>query len=175
MYLLQDLARKIDAFNEAVGKMVSWLNVLLVLLICTDVAMRYLLNISFASLFELEWYMFAVVFLLGAGYTLKHDKHVRVDVFYTRLGANKKAWINLLGVLLFLLPVCFVFIKTSLLFVYNSWIIGESSPDPGGLPARYIIKAAIPIGFSLLLLQGLSLGVHSLLQITGHQKSQAHE
>jgi len=175
MHLLNTLAQKIDSFNESIGKMVSWLNVVLVLLICSDVAMRYLLNISFASLFELEWHLFAIVFLLGAGYTLKHDKHVRVDVIYGRLSPKKQAWINLLGVLLFLLPICFIFIKTSLLFVYNSWIIGESSPDPGGLPARYIIKAAIPIGFSFLLLQGFSLGIHSLLEIAGHQKTQPHE
>lgn len=165
MYLLNLLSRRIESLNEAVGRGVSWLTTILVVLFCADVTMRYVFNISYAAVFDLEWHLFAVIFLLGAGYTLKHNKHVRVDVLYGRLGKKQQAWINLLGVLIFLFPLCFVVIKTSVLFVYNSWIIGEGSPDPGGLPGRYIIKAMIPLGFFFLLLQGLSLAIRSMLTI----------
>ena len=91
------------------------------------------------------------------------------------MSPKKQAYVNLLGVLLFLLPICIVIIKTSLLFVYNSWIIRENSPDPGGLPARYIIKAFIPIGFSLLLLQGISMALKSLATILNPVNITEHE
>lgn len=175
MYLLNSIAEKIDALNERLGRLVAWLTSTLVVLFCLDVAMRYIFNISFAAVFELEWHLFAVIFLIGAGYTLKHDKHVRVDVFYAQMAPRRQAWINLCGVLLFLFPVCFVIIKTSLLFVYNSWIIGEGSPDPGGLPARYIIKAFIPIGFVLLSLQGLSLALRSIQVLVNSNETHSHE
>lgn len=173
MRLLYLLSEKLDLINETTGKAVAWLTSALVALFCMDVALRYIVNISYAGVFEMEWHLFAIIFLLGAGYTLRHDKHVRVDVFYSRFNKKQQAWVNLLGVLVFLLPLCFVIIKTSLLFVYNSWIIQESSPDPGGLPARYIIKSAIPIGFLLLFLQGISLAIKSLLIILNPPK--AHE
>ncbi len=173
MPMLTTLSKKLDSLNEATGTAVSWLTSVLVVLFCADVALRYIFNISYAAVFELEWHLFAVIFLLGAGYTLKHDKHVRVDVIYSKFNEKQQAWVNLLGVLLFLLPLCVVIIKTSLLFVYNSWIINEGSPDPGGLPYRYIIKSAIPLGFSLLLLQGISLGLKSLVVILN--KHSSHE
>lgn len=173
MRLLNLLSEKLDLINETTGKAIAWLTSALVALFCMDVALRYIFNISYAGVFEMEWHLFAIIFLLGAGYSLRHDKHVRVDVFYSRFSEKQQAWVNLLGVLIFLLPLCFVIIKTSLLFVYNSWIIQEGSPDPGGLPARYIIKSAIPIGFLLLFLQGISLAIKSLLIILNPPK--AHE
>ena len=173
MRLLKLLSEKLDLINETTGKAVSWLTTALVALFCLDVALRYIFNISYAGVFEMEWHLFAVIFLVGAGFSLRHDKHVRVDVFYSRFTEKQQAWVNLLGVFIFLLPLCVVIIKTSLLFVYNSWIIREGSPDPGGLPARYIIKSAIPIGFLLLFLQGISLAIKSLLTILNPSK--AHE
>ncbi|MEQ8684581.1 MAG: TRAP transporter small permease subunit [Imperialibacter sp.] len=175
MHLLTLISERIDALNEYTGRLISWLAGIMVLVFCFDVAMRYIFNISFASVFELEWHFFAAIFLIGAGYTLKHDKHVRVDVFYGEMSPKKQAYVNLLGVLLFLLPICIVIIKISLLFVYNSWIIRENSPDPGGLPARYIIKAFIPIGFSLLFLQGISLALKSLVTILNPVNITEHE
>jgi len=175
MHLLTLISERIDALNEYTGRLISWLAGIMVVVFCFDVAMRYIFNVSFASVFELEWHFFAAIFLIGAGYTLKHDKHVRVDVFYGEMSPKKQAYVNLLGVLLFLLPICIVIIKTSLLFVYNSWIIRENSPDPGGLPARYIIKAFIPIGFSLLLLQGISLALKSLATILNPVNVTEHE
>ena len=118
---------------------------------------------------ELEWHLFAIIFLVGAAYTLKYDRHVRVDVLYMKFKPKTKAWVNFLGSLIFLLPVCLIGIWSSKNFVMNSFLIGEGSPDPGGLPARYILKAVIPIGFFLLLLQGMALSFRSLIEITGKE------
>jgi TRAP-type mannitol/chloroaromatic compound transport system permease small subunit len=156
----------IDGINEAIGRGISWLTTLLVVLICYDVAARYLFNTSSAGLVELEWHIFSFIFLLGAAYALKHDKHVRVDVFYQNFSPKKQAWVNLLGSVLFLIPFCLIIIQASLKFTYNAYAINEGSADPGGLPARFIVKGAIPVGFFLLLLQAISLGFRSLLTIT---------
>ncbi len=118
--------------------------------------------------------IFGLIFLLGAGYTLLHDDHVRVDIIYQRLNPMARAWINLMGVLFFLLPGCTMVIITSFKFFYTSWTIMEGSPDPGGIPCRFLIKSAITAGFSLLLLQGLSLGINSLLQILEGKDSGEH-
>ena len=164
---MEKIAHIIGRLNEQIGKVVSWLTSILVWVICMDVLLRYLLNISFAGLFELEWHIFALIFLLGAAYTLKHDKHVRVDIFYNKFSAKGKALINLIGTALFLIPFCVVTIWSSVPFVINSFNILEGSPDPGGLPFRFIVKSAIPIGFTLLLLQSISLIIDSILIIKG--------
>lgn len=145
----------------------SWLTTGLVWLICTDVILRYLFNFSSASLFELELHVFALIFLLGAAYTLKADRHVRVDVFYTRFSEKGKAWVNLIGTIIFLIPLCIVVIVSSVPFVAESYNIIEGSPDPGGLPFRFLVKSAIPIGFSLLLLQAVSFCIRSIFVIQG--------
>jgi len=165
MQKLRQLSDKIDHFTEVVGQTASWISLLLVLSICADVLMRYLFNITFIALFELEWHLFAILFLAGAGYTLKHDRHVRVDVFYTKFSPKAQAWINFLGTLFFLIPFCIMAIKGSIPYVATSWKLGEGSNDAGGLPARYIIKSAIILGFALLLLQGVSLLIKSLLAL----------
>jgi len=167
MNVLKTFISWIDGLNEWVGRGVAWVTLALVLIIFIDVVMRYLFNTSFVFTQELEWHLFGFVFLIGAGYTLLHDGHVRVDIIYQRLGFKGQAWINLMGVIVFLIPGCLMLIITSFKFVLNSFLILEGSPDPGGIPFRFIVKGFIPAGFSLLLLQGLSLGVHSLLQILG--------
>ena len=159
------MIRYIEHINTWIGKTVAWLSFALVLLICTDVALRYAFSFSKAGFYELEWHLFATLFLLGAAYTLRYDRHVRVDVFYGRFSDRAKAWVNLMGTCLFLLPFCFVVFYTSLSFVSDSFEIMESSPDPGGLPYRFIIKSTIPIGFALLLLQGLAEILKSLKTI----------
>ena len=170
MNLLKIFARCIDTFNEWVGRAVSWVTLLLVLVVFVDVVMRYLFKTTFVFTQEMEWHLFAFIFLIGAGYTLLHDGHVRVDIFYQRLSPKARAWVNLGGVLLFLIPGCLLIITTSWKFVYNAWSILEGSPDPGGIPFRFIVKGTIPVGFVLLLLQGISLGIHSLLQIVGLER-----
>ena len=172
MKFLIKIARGIDVLNEWVGRGVAWVTLLLVLVIFVDVVMRYMFRTSFVFTQELEWHLFAFIFLIGAGYTLLHDGHVRVDIIYQRLSPNAKAWVNLIGVLLFLFPGCVMIIVTSFKFVYTSWSIMEGSPDPGGIPFRFIVKGTIPAGFCLLLLQGTSLGIHSLLQILGVEKAE---
>jgi TRAP-type mannitol/chloroaromatic compound transport system permease small subunit len=172
MKFLLKIAKGIDVLNEWVGRGVAWVTLGLVLVIFVDVVMRYMFRTSYVFTQELEWHLFAFIFLIGAGYTLLHDGHVRVDVLYQRLGTKGKAWINLVGVLLFLFPGCIMIIVTSFKFVYTSWAIMEGSPDPGGVPFRFIVKGTIPVGFGLLLLQGTSLGIHSLLQILGIEKTE---
>ena len=146
----------------------SWLTLILVLVIVIDVTLRYLFNSTSAASFELEWHLFALIFLVGASYTLQEDKHVRVDVFYHRFSERKKAWVNIIGTLFLLLPFCAIAFWESLSFVESSFSVRETSPDPGGLPARYIIKSAIPVGFLLLGLQGISVLMKSLSKLTNH-------
>lgn len=152
----------IDKIIKQIGQAISWLTLLLVLVIVTDVFLRYIFNSTSAASFELEWHLFATVFLLGAAYTLQNDKHVRVDVFYHRFSEKGKAWVNLIGSIILLIPLCGIAFWESLSFVSSSFAVLETSPDPGGLPARYIIKSAIPIGFFLLSLQGVSVVLKSI-------------
>lgn len=165
MKFLRRLARYIDTVNEKTGMLVSWLTGVMVLTVCYDVFTRYVLRYSSVAVQELEWHLFAVIFLLGAAHTLKGDKHVRIDIFYAKLSDRGKAVVNLIGTLLFLIPFALLLIWTSRDFVMNSFAIREASPDPGGLPARYILKACIPVSFFLLFLQGISQACKSLLEI----------
>lgn len=130
---------------------------MLILLICLDVLFRYFFSFSKNWIIELEWHLFALIFLLGSAYALQMDKHVRVDVFYQKFSEKTKAIVNLIGTLVFLIPWCYLVITTAYKFANNSWYIREGSNQPGGLPARYIIKGAIVVGFVLLLAQGVSL------------------
>ncbi len=140
----------IDKIIEKVKSLCSWLSFLLVILITVDVFLRYVFNFSSASLYELEWHFFAAIFLLGSSVTLQNDEHVRVDVFYNKLSKKKKEVINLIGNIFFLVPFSLVIFYTSIPFVTDSFVILESSPDPGGLPFRFIIKSIIPFSFFLL-------------------------
>lgn len=162
---------KIDRLNEVVGKTVSWLSLILVLLIVIDVFLRYALKFSIPATFELEWHIFAAIFLLGSGWTLRNDQHVRVDLFYQRFSDKGKSWVNLIGSLVLLLPFCVVGFTESLDFVINSWKVNETSPDPGGLPARYLIKSCIPIGFFLTGLQGISIALKSMRVLLDRESS----
>jgi TRAP-type mannitol/chloroaromatic compound transport system permease small subunit len=175
MNTLKMIGRWIDRVNEMVGRFVAWVTFGLVVVIFIDVAMRYIFNTSFVFTQELEWHLFAFIFLIGAGFTLLHDGHVRVDIFYQRFGIKGRAWINFFGVLLFLIPGCIMVIATSWKFTMNSFSILEGSPDPGGIPFRFIVKGFIPAGFFLLLLQGISMGIHSLLQILGIETEKERE
>ncbi|MEM7298970.1 MAG: TRAP transporter small permease subunit [Bacteroidota bacterium] len=156
----------LDRIIAIIGKASSWLTLLLVLVIVVDVFLRYVFSITSAASFELEWHLFAIIFLIGAAWALQEDKHVRVDVFYHRFSEKKKAWVNLISTVFLLLPFCSVGFWESLSFVESSYQIGETSPQPGGLPARFLIKSTIPIGFFLLGLQGISIGIKCLKQIT---------
>lgn len=175
METLKRIADRIDALNEWVGRGVSWVTTGLVVVVFGDVVMRYVFNISFVFTQELEWHLFAFIFLIGAGYTLLHDGHVRVDIIYQRLSTKARAWVNLIGCLVFLFPGCVLIIGTSIDFVWESMKILEGSPDPGGIPLRFLLKSCIPIGFVLFGLQGVSLFIRSLLIIKGQADEEGEE
>ena len=170
MKFINGYIKFIDKLNTKLGVITSWLTFILVLVTCYDVFTRYILNESSIALQELEWHLFAVIFLMAAAYTLLKDEHVRVDVFYSRFSEEKKAWINFLGAIFLLIPFCILAIYTSKDFVINSFLFKETSPDAGGLPARYILKAFIPVSFIFLLLQGISLAFKSFLEIKNQRK-----
>lgn len=165
MTALKSLANLIDYLNERLGVFASWLTSGLVLLMVYDVCMRYFFSSSKAWILELEWHVFALIFLFGASYALKEDKHVRVDVFYTNFSEKKKAAINLVGALLFIVPWCIVIIWKSSIYTMSSYDILEGSPQPGGLPALYLIKGAVVFAFIMLLFQGISLILNSILTL----------
>jgi TRAP-type mannitol/chloroaromatic compound transport system permease small subunit len=152
--------RTLDRLSEGTGEIVRWLTLLMVLVAAFNAVARYAgrfigFNLSSNAWLELQWYMFSGVFLLGAACTLREDAHVRVDVLYGRLSWRPRAWIDLIGSLLFLLPFSIFGLIVSWPMVRNSWSILEGSPDPGGLP-RYPIKSMILVGFFLLMLQGVA-------------------
>ena len=155
----------IDAFTECTGKFISIFVIILVLLVGYDVSMRYLFNSGSIAIQELEWHLFSIILLLGSAYTLKHDEHVRLDIFYSSKLINDKVriWFDVLGTLLILLPFCLLIIISAWPFVTQAYIHNEISPDPGGLPARWLIKAVIPLGFFFLLIQGISEVLKKLL------------
>lgn len=161
--LLIKTSNAIDVLIERIGRGTSWLTLVLMILICGDVIMRYLFNSTKTWIIELEWHIFSVLFLLGASYTLLHDKHVRVDVFYEKMSDRNKDFINAAGLLIFLIPWCLMVLSTSWDYASNSFSFRENSAQPNGLPARYIIKFFIWIGFFLLLLQGISQLIKALL------------
>ncbi len=173
MPLLNRLISYIETISEWSGRATAWLVLSMVLIIGFDVTMRYLFQAGSVGLQELEWHLFALIFLFGAGYTFKHDGHVRVDIFYhsRHMDNRRRAWVDLLGGLFFLLPFCLLIIINSLPFVSNAFTIGEGSPDPGGLPYRFLLKAAIPVGFTLLLLQGLAHMLRSVQILLGHHET----
>ncbi|MDH5631442.1 MAG: TRAP transporter small permease subunit [Gammaproteobacteria bacterium] len=141
--------------NDAVGRVMAWLVLVLTVIVFYDVCMRFLFRAGSPALQELEWHLFALIFLLGAAATYKVQGHVRVEVLYQNLSPRTQTIINTLGDMFILLPVCVVIIKTSIPFVEAAWSYDESSPDPGGLSYRWLIKAAIPAGFFLLAFQAI--------------------
>ena len=167
MQRLLQLARGIDRLSEWTGRAVYWLVLLTVLIGAYNALVRRVApTFSSNTYLELQWYLFSIVFLLGAAYTLRHDAHVRVDVFYGRLSRRGKAWVNVLGTLFFLLPFCALMLWTSWPAVMNSWAVREASPDPGGLP-RYPIKTVLLVAFVLLALQGLSMLIKEIAVLRG--------
>jgi len=159
---MNSIINGIQSLSRFLGKTISWSSIILIFIIVLDVFFRYVFSLTSAATYEIEWHLFGLMFLLGAAWTLDQDKHVRVDLFYQRFSPKTKALINLIGTLIFLIPFCWITLITSIDFVQNSFWLNETSPDPGGLPARYLIKLAIPIGFGLLMLQGIAVIINSI-------------
>ena len=171
MKTILTITKGIDRFNERIGSKISWITFFLMLLVCLDVLRRLLFNQTEAWILELEWHFFALLFLFGAGYTFLHNRHVRVDVFYARQSKKDRAWVNLAGIILLLLPWTLILIYWSFHYAWQSYLLGEGSPNPNGLPNWYLIKFAIPVGLIFLLLQALSELGKSILTISDFPKS----
>lgn len=167
MHILLAIARGIDALNERVGRLVTWLVLLVCLISATNAVSRYGFSLSSNAWLELQWYLFSAIFLLAAGYTLKHNGHVRVDIFYARFPPRTRAWIDLAGGLFFLLPATLLMMWLSWPGFVNSWAIQEMSSDPGGL-IRWPVKLLIPLGLALLALQGVSEVIKRAAFLAGH-------
>lgn len=155
MKSLLRIALFIDALNERVGRSVSWLILVAVLISAGNAVTRKLFSMSSNAFLEIQWYLFAAVFLLAAGYTLKCNEHVRIDIITGRFGKRAQAWLDIIGGLLFLLPMTLTILYYSWPFFVNSLISREWSSNPGGL-ILWPAKALIPAGFFLLLLQGFA-------------------
>ncbi len=173
MQRLLHIADVIDRIQDRIGSWLYWLTLVMVVIGAYNAIVRYLdkytgMTLSSNTYLEMQWYLFAILFLVGAAYTLKHDAHVRVDILYTRLGEKGKAWINLLGTVLFLFPFCILMLWVSWPAVANSWAVMEMSPDPGGLP-RYPIKTVIPIAFLLVMVQGISMTIRAVATLKGFE------
>ncbi len=164
----------VDNFSDNLGYGVGWFTTLMVVVVFVNVLFRYVLGQSFLALQDLSWYVFGVIFMVGAAYTLRHDRHVRVDVVYVNLSPKAKVWVNLIGSLFFLVPLCILGIWVSWGFVERSWTLQETSPDAGGLDARYLAKAMMPVGFILIMIQGFSLFFKSILQLMGRMPIEEH-
>jgi TRAP-type mannitol/chloroaromatic compound transport system permease small subunit len=152
---LLGLARGIDRLNEFIGRSVAWLGLAAVLICAATAVARYALNIGSNALLEIQWYLNAAVFLLVAGYTLRRNEHVRIDVIAGRLSPRAQAWIDILGGVFMLLPAVIIIGWYSWPSLANSFEISEYSSDPGGL-IRWPVRLLIPVAFALLGLQGIS-------------------
>ena len=149
------MSRLIDALNERVVHAVYWLILVAVIVSAGNATVRYLFDMSSNSWLELQWYLFSAVFLLGAGYTLSHNEHVRIDLLVARLSPRRRAWVDLLGGIFFLLPIAVIITALSWPVFVESYLRHEISADAGGL-LRWPAKLLIPVGFLLLTMQGVS-------------------
>ena len=155
MSALLKFSRLIDALSSLLGHGVYWLVLLAVLISSGNAVMRKAFDMSSNAYLEIQWYLFSVIFLLCAGYTLLKNEHVRIDIVTGRFSARTRAWIDIFGLVFFLFPTCYLFIDLGWPFVQTSIQQGEMSANPGGL-IRWPVKLMVPVGFTLLALQGLS-------------------
>lgn len=146
------LSRRLEPVIDLIGRAISWVWLALLLVIVLNVLLRYAFGEGRIEFEELQWHLYAVGFLVGLSYALQADAHVRVDVLHERLRPRTQAWIELYGILILLLPFIALILIYSVPFVASSFAVSERSQAPGGLPLRWLMKAALPLGFALLLL-----------------------
>ncbi len=154
--MLRELARKIDRAQDALGRGLAWVMLLMVLVVFNDVLMRYLFQRTYVWTQELEWYLFAISYLMAAGYVMLWDEHVRVDIVYSRLPVRTKAWLDFVLLWVFFFPSVLMVMYTTWPFFRNALSVWEGSPDPGGIPLRWALKGVIIVAFAILALQGVS-------------------
>lgn len=166
---LSKVAGFLANINEMIGRALAWLTLLMVLITFTIVLLRYALNLGWIGMQESVNYLHALVFMLGAGYAFKHEAHVRVDIFYRNFSVRRQAWVNLLGNLLLLIPFGVFILLNSFDYVAASWRIKEASPETGGLPYIYLLKAVIPAMAVVLLLQAVANSLENLATLISGQ------
>lgn len=155
MHFLLKISSWIDRLNKAVGGAVAWLTLVVVVVSAVNAVVRKVFSVSSNAWLELQWYLFGAIFLLAAGYTFLRNEHVRVDVLAQRFSRRTQMYIEILGVLLFLLPACVLVFWLSIPYFYSSYVLLEQSSNTGGL-IRWPVKLLIPVGFGLLILAGIS-------------------
>ena len=165
--LLISSTRRIDQFTEFTGRSIAWLNVVMVILTCLVVIMRYVFNHSSIVLQESAMYLHAMVFLVASAYTLKHDEHVRVDIFYQGLSSKGKALVNLTGTLFLLIPVIVFIGWSSWPYIESSWRVLETSSEAAGLPLVFLLKSLILVMVTVLLIQAIAEALRSIAAIAG--------
>ncbi|WP_367183816.1 TRAP transporter small permease subunit, partial [Neptuniibacter sp.] len=174
MFLLR-LEQVINSFSDILGKISAVLFVLMLFNVFIDVVMRYVFNDVSIGMQELEWHLYASVFLLGVPYTLRAGGHVRVDLIYERLSAKTKALIDMICTVILLIPFCALVAWYGVDFARESFELGEMSGDPGGLPYRWIIKSVIPFAFFAMLISGIGLFLKSLNIYLGYRQADHYE
>lgn len=162
---LDGVAGFLDRLVARIGRATAWLTLVLVLLVAGDVLFRYVWHVSSVAEQELEWHVLAVIALMGASYTLQQGEHVRVDIFYQHYGQRLRRWMDVLLPGLIVVPSMLFIAWLSLTFVGMSWELSEGSPDPGGLPARWLIKAFVPLGFFLVAVQGIAMTLYGIAEL----------
>jgi TRAP-type mannitol/chloroaromatic compound transport system permease small subunit len=173
MRALLRLSKAIDALNDRVGYIATWLVLIACVISAANAFMRWGFDLSSNAWLEIQWYLFAGMVMLGGAYTLRMNEHVRVDAFYSRYSERTRIWVDLLGAIFFLLPMSVVIGWLSWPLFINSYEIGEISGNAGGL-LRWPVKILIPIGFLLLTLQGFSEIIKRFANLTGHLPLDAH-
>lgn len=163
LYKLEHLINKISGVT---GWLAGWLCILMIGVVFIDVITRYFFHGGSIAMQELEWHLFAAVFLLGAAYVVREDANVRVDIIYARLQPRRKAIIDICGYVIFVIPMCTLILYSSWDFVSYSYQLQEVSSDPGGLPYRFAFKALLPIGYGLVLIQSLAEILHNIRLLT---------
>lgn len=157
----------INRFSDWLGAFTAVLFLLMLVNVFIDVVLRYALNVVYIGAQELEWHLYAAMFMLAVPYTLKEEGHVRVDLVYERLPQISKNWIDIIGGLVLLLPFCLLVGYYGISFAYEAWELGETSGDPGGLPARWIIKSVIPIAFFATAISGVGMILSAINELRG--------
>jgi len=155
MESLLKISAWIDGLNERVGKASTWLVLLVVVISAGNAVMRYSIDWSSNGLLEIQWYLFSAIFLLGAGYVLLRNEHIRIDILVSRLSPRAQNWIDVFGLVVFFLPMVLIVLYLSWPVFTNAWTTDEMSPNPGGL-TRWPVRLLMPLGFLILLLQGVS-------------------
>lgn len=166
MNFLLQFARLVDNLNERVGRLTIWLILIVVVISAGNAVSRFAFNLSSNAMLEIQWYLFSAVFLFSAGYVLKRNEHIRIDVIAGRLSERTQNWIDVFGFLVFLLPMALLIAYLSWPVFMNAWTTGEGSPSPGGL-IRWPVRLLMPIGFALLILQGLAELIKRIAFLTG--------